>query len=29
MFSNDSLDLKIIDFGLSYNYEEDMKTELK
>jgi calcium-dependent protein kinase len=29
MFSNDSLDLKVIDFGLSYSYEGDMKAELQ
>lgn len=29
MFSNSSFSLKLIDFGLSYQYESDMKGELK
>jgi len=29
MFSKDSFDLKIIDFGLSFIYDEDMRSELK
>jgi calcium-dependent protein kinase len=29
MFSKNSFELKIIDFGLSFQYDKDMKEELK
>lgn len=29
MFSKDSFDIRIIDFGLSYRFQENMKEELR